>query len=106
MRGIVQAACILLSAAPALGAETVYGRWAVDPAACKEHGMVLSVAPTALQWPDTLCAVRRSYRVAETWYASAHCLDAASDIAVQLRMKGGRLHLDWAGTPVEFHRCP
>ena len=105
----VLAVCAVLVVGPALADGSFYGRWAVDPAACAVDGMVtgpLVVTALSLQWPDTVCTVRRSYRVRDAWHIGARCADAASDVAVTLQLAGERLRVDWGGATAEFRRCP
>ena len=107
MRGkLVLAACAALIAGPAPAAESFYGRWAVDPAACAAGGTVmapLQVTPLALQWPDTVCRVQRSYRVGDSWHIGARCPDVASDVAVTLQLQGERLRVVRRGLPLHRH---
>jgi hypothetical protein len=95
-------------AAPALAAGTFYGRWAVDPAACAQDAVTgpLVVSALSLQWPDTACRVRTSYRVGDAWHIGARCPDAASDVPVRLQLKADRLVVDWGGASAAFRRCP
>src|SRR4051794_12533169 len=100
-------AWLILVTTPALAADTFYGRFAANPAACAAHSSsMLAVSPRSLQWFDALCAVRRSYLVGGTWYASVHCKDAVTDVAVQLRTRGAQLMLGWSELPVVLSRCP
>ena len=108
MKRAVAAACALLVAAPALAQTSFYGRWARDQAACSADGIMAPFAVTALtlQWPDTVCAVRRSYRVGDSWHIGAHCPDTASDVPVTLQLERDRLRVLWGGATAEFRRCP
>jgi hypothetical protein len=108
MRRAVLVAGALFTAWPALADGSFYGRWARDQAACSADGVMAPLAITglALQWPDTVCAVRRSYRVGNSWHIGAHCPDAASDVPVTLQLDRDRLRVLWGGATAEFRRCP
>jgi|EndMetStandDraft_8_1072994.scaffolds.fasta_scaffold126003_2 hypothetical protein len=101
-------AAYAILATPALAAGTFYGRWALNPAACSQDAVTgpLVVSAQSLQWPDTACRVRTSYRVGDTWHIGARCPDAASDVPVGLQLKGDRLLVEWGGGRAEFRRCP
>jgi hypothetical protein len=101
------AVCAVL-AVPALAAGSFFGRWAFDLTACAQDIVTgpLVVTPMALQWPDTRCAVRTSYRVGDVWHISARCPDAASDVPVKLELKADRLLVEWGGARAAFRRCP
>ena len=111
MKTAVVGACIVLVSGPALAQGSFYGRWARDQAACSADGIMAPFAVTALtlQWPDTVCAVRRSYRVGDSWHIGAHCVGEgmASNVAIRLTMRGERLILQWPRSrPEELRRCP
>jgi hypothetical protein len=105
-RWVVFAACTVL-ATPALAAGTFYGRWAIDPAACTHNGITgpFVVSAQSLQWPDTACRIRTSYRVGDAWHIGARCPDAASDVPIRLQLRADRLVVDWSGRSTEFRRC-
>ena len=103
---VVLALCTTL-AGPALAADSFYGRWALAPSGCADDVTgTFVVTPLALQWPDTRCAVRTSYRVGAAWHIGARCPDAATDVPVKLQLKGDRLAMEWSGVGLEFRRCP
>jgi hypothetical protein len=108
MRKFVWAACAALIAGPVLAAGSFYGRWASDLTACANQAITgpLVVNPLSLQWPDTVCAVRTSYRVGDAWHIGARCRDAATDVPVKLLLKADRLVIDWSGAQAELRRCP
>ena len=109
LQELALAACVVTAATPALAADTVYGRWAADMATCTDENAVLSplvVTLSALQWPDTICTIRTSYRVGDAMHISARCEDAATDIAVKLQLRGARLVIDSYGALTELRRCP
>ena len=89
-RGVTRELVLVVCArwrTPALAAGTFYGRWALNRAACAQDAVTgpLVVSAQALQWPDTVCRVRTSYRVGDTWHIGARCPDAASDVPVGLQ---------------------
>ena len=108
MRKFVLAVGAMLIAGPALAAGSFYGRWASDLTACANEAITgpLVVSSLSLQWPDTVCTVRTSYRVGDAWHIGARCRDAASDVAVRLQLKADRLVIDWSGALAELRRCP
>ena len=89
--------------------EAIEGRWAADPHYCGGGTSLLIVYAAALRWGDAACAVKRSYRVKDTWHIGASCpVDGAiSDVPVRIELRGERLLLEWASAPPqELQRCP
>jgi hypothetical protein len=103
---------MLLAAAAVAAAGSFDGRWATDSKACEgESGEVaqLVVDDLTLRWREAACVIRRSYRVGDSWYVSAHCVadGASASVPITLSLRGERLALDWAGAPTqELRRCP
>jgi hypothetical protein len=94
---------------PAQADGSFYGRWVVDPFDCPaDRAAVPSIVVTApaLKWQDTVCNVRSSYLVRDSWHVSIRCTDAARDVPVALHLRGDRLAIDWGGATVQFRRCP
>ena len=93
---------------PLHAAETFYGRWAADPSNCGNDDVLASpliVAPRDLRWPDTVCAIRRSYLVGGVWHVAVRCADSYSDVPVNLRLRGEWLAINWDGAVVTLRRC-
>jgi hypothetical protein len=103
-----------LSAAPLRAADTVTGRWAVDPAWCWSFGATAAQSPlivtdTALRWSADACRIGRSYKTGNTVHIQAYCWGEGGEksIPVSLHPRGKRLSVTWdRGTRSDLQRCP
>jgi hypothetical protein len=102
----------MLVIAPAAAGEPFDGRWAADAQACTGESDAtarLVVTSLTLRWREAACVIRRSYRLGDAWNIGARCIadGASANVPIRLELRGGRLLLDWAGTPAEeLKRCP
>jgi hypothetical protein len=104
------ATTVTLASAVCIAQPSYYGRWVASLAHCDNESAVMGplvITPQSLQWPDTVCALRSSYRVGNLTHLALRCRDAATDLPAKLQMRGDRLVLDWGGLIVDnLHRCP
>jgi hypothetical protein len=98
---------ILIAISPAQAQSLFYGRWVVEPYPCPADDSVPSISITALQlqWPGSVCRVRSSYLVRDTWHIATRCADSARDVPVALRLAEQRLTMDWGGASLHLRRC-
>ena len=102
-----------LSATSIQAADTVTGRWAVDPSSCGGFGSTLAQSPLvvtdyAVRWFGDSCRIGRMYKTGETTHIQALCWGEAGErsIPVSLRPHGGRLAVTWdRGTRGDLQRC-
>jgi hypothetical protein len=105
-------AYVLAIPTPAGAGESFDGRWAAGAQVCTsetEAMPLLVVNSLSLHWREAACAIRTSYRVRDAWHIGARCWadGASANVPIKLELRGGRLVLDWAGTPPEeLKRCP
>lgn len=91
-----------LGVPPLHAAETINGRWAVDPSSCWRTGerpeqTPFVVTSYAVRWLGENCRVGRMYKTGETVHIQAFCWGAQGErsIPVSLRSHGGRLQFTW-----------
>lgn len=95
-------------------AETITGRWAVDPASCWGAGerpeqMPFVVTNYAVRWLGDSCRIARVYKTGETVHIQAFCWGAQGErsIPVSMTPHRGRLSVTWdRGAHGELGRCP
>ena len=95
-------------------AETITGRWAVDPASCWGAGERPEQSPFvvtnyAVRWLGERCRVGRMYKTGATVHIQAFCWGAqgARSIPVSMTPHNGRLSVTWdRGSRGELDRCP
>ena len=100
--------------APALAAESVTGRWAVDASSCSGAGSTPAQSPLvvtsyAVRWFGDSCRIGRMYKTGETIHIQALCWGESGErsIPVSLRPRGERLVVTWdRGARGELQRCP
>lgn len=91
-----------LNAISGHAAETVNGRWAVDPAVCWGGGSTPAqsafvVSSHAVRWLGDTCRVGRMYKTGETIHLQAFCWSADGErtIPVSMTPRAGRLAVIW-----------
>jgi hypothetical protein len=113
-RALLAALSLTLSAGSAAAAESHYGRWAIDPQACRTAGDTSETAPliftrNAINWFVAFCSVRKTYRAGNTVYLEARCSSEGktSDIPIVLELSKDTLAVTWGGQRVkDMQRCP
>jgi hypothetical protein len=105
---------LVLSAAPAFGAEPQVGRWAAELQHCGGGGDTMKTAPltvteSSLRWMAEYCTIGKMYKAERALYIEGRCSNSAGLMvrhAIKLAMKGERLAVTWNGEHTEMRRCP
>jgi hypothetical protein len=91
-----------MAATPILAAETITGRWAMDPASCSGFSfsvetMPLVVTDYAVRWHGDACRIARMYKTGEDVHIQALCWGDGGErsVPVSLRPHAGKLELRW-----------
>lgn len=111
LRGLL-AAALVMTAAPAVAASDITGRWGDDAtcgAAFFSADAPLSVTNYAVRWRGDSCRVGRMYKTGDTIHIQAWCWDMAGErsIPVSLRPHGGKLSVVWdRAHRADLRRCP
>lgn len=102
LRGVAVAVAFAAVGQGAFAAETVTGRWAVDPDACSGFSfsvdrMPLVVTDYAVRWRGDSCRIARMYKTGRDVHIQALCwgADGERSVPVSLRPQGQRLQLRW-----------
>jgi hypothetical protein len=104
---------VAIATMPSRSAESVTGRWALDPAACSGFGFSperspLVVTDYAVRWRADSCRIERMYKTGDTVHIQAQCwgADGERSIPVSLRPHAGKLQLRWDRVKAgELRRC-
>lgn len=88
-------------ATPIHAADTVTGRWALDPAACEAYffseNAPLVVTDSSVRWKADSCRIGRMYKTGDTVHIQAQCWGEGGErsVPVSLRPHAGRLEVRW-----------
>ncbi len=118
MRALGEAAiCALtlwLCGSVALAADPLFtGRWSIDPAGCRGFGQTaqttaLVVGNNSVEWFQSSCTIKKSYRIANGLYLEANCFGQGRSrvMPIGLQLNGSRLRVTWDQTVAgEMQRC-
>jgi hypothetical protein len=98
----------------ALATDPVFmGRWAIDPAGCSGFGQTaptaaLVVGNNSVEWFQSSCTIKKSYRIANGLYLEANCFGQGRSrvMPIGLQLNGGKLRVTWDQTAVgDMQRC-
>jgi hypothetical protein len=98
----------------ALATDPVFmGRWSLDPNGCTGFGQTaqttaLVVADRSVEWFQSSCTIKKSYRIANGLYLEANCFGQGRSrtMPISLQLKGSKLNVTWDQTAVgEMQRC-
>lgn len=102
VRGALVLGLLAGAGAGAHAADSVTGRWALDPSACS--GLSFSDAQTPLvvtdysvRWRGDACRIARMYKAGDTVHIQADCWGVTGErsVPVSLRPHAGKLQLRW-----------
>jgi hypothetical protein len=110
----VALAALVVATPTSYAAETIYGRWAADRAACGIFGTSLEQSPltvseSSLRWHDDACRIARMYKTGDTVHMQAMCWGFAGErsVPVSLRPHNGKLTVTWdRARRADLRRCP
>ena len=113
VRGLALALVLAAHVTASEAADSVTGRWAVDPSFCTRLNGPLTEQPLvvtekALRWSSDACRIERTYKTGDTVHIQAKCWGEGGEksIPVSLRPHGGRLAVTWdRGARGTLRRC-
>jgi hypothetical protein len=103
-----------LVSADALATDPLFmGRWSIDPSGCRGFGQTAQTTPLVItdrtvDWYQSSCSIKKSYRIGEGLYLQAHCFSRGSSrvMPIGLQLKGKKLHVTWDQTVAgDMQRC-
>ena len=99
----------------ALATDPIFlGRWSINPAGCKGFGQTAETTPlvvtdTSVEWFQSSCTIKKSYRIGEGLYLQAQCFERGHGRASCRSVcssKGSKLNVTWDQTVAgEMQRC-
>ncbi len=107
-------AALLTAATGAAANDPVYGRWAIDPAGCREDGDTSETAPlvvtrTTLKWFVAVCTVGKSYKIGRALHLQLRCTNEGERVTLPVKLDlvaPDRLAVTWDGERVkDMQRC-
>ncbi len=89
------------------------GRWSIDPAGCSGFGQTAQTTPLivsdrSVEWFQSSCRIKKSYRIADGLYLQADCFGQGRSrvMPIGLQLKGSKLKVTWDQTVAgEMQRC-
>lgn len=105
---------LVLASAEALATDPLFmGRWSIDPAGCNGFGQTAQTTPLVItdrtvDWYQTSCSIKKSYRIGEGLYLQAQCFNRGTSrvMPIGLQLKGKKLHVTWDQTVAgDMQRC-
>lgn len=89
------------------------GRWSIDPAGCSGFGQTaqttaLVVGGRSVEWFQSSCTIKKSYRIANGLYLEANCFGQGRSrvMPIGLQLNGSKLRVTWDQTVAgEMQRC-
>ena len=114
VRGLALALVLAAQVMASEAAESVTGRWALDPSFCTRlfgplTEQPLIVTDNNIRWSSDACRIERTYKTGDTVHIQAKCWGEGGEksIPVSLRAHGGRLAVTWdRGARGDLRRCP
>jgi hypothetical protein len=103
-----------LCSSAALATDPIFlGRWSIDPAGCTGSGQTaqttaLVVGDRSVEWFQSSCTIKKSYRIANGLYLEANCFGQGRSrvMPIGLQLKGSKLNVTWDQTVAgEMQRC-
>lgn len=98
----------------ALATDPVFiGRWSIDPTGCDGFGQTaqttaLVVGDRSVEWFQSSCTIKKSYRIANGLYLEANCFGQGRSrvMPIGLQLNGSKLRVTWDQTVAgEMQRC-
>lgn len=90
------------------------GRWSIDPTGCKGAGPTAQTTPLvvtdrSVDWYQSSCTIKKSYRIGDGLYLQAQCTSEGKSrvMPIGMQLKGRKLHVTWDQTaaPGDMQRC-
>jgi len=114
VRGLGLALVLTTQVTVSGAAESVTGRWALDPSFCTHWfgpaaEQPLIVTDTSIRWSSDACRIERTYKTGDTVHLQAMCWgdNGEKSVPVSLRPQGGKLLVTWdRGARGALRRCP
>lgn len=89
------------------------GRWSVDPSGCRARGPTAQTTPLvvtdrSVDWFQSTCSIRKSYRIGNGLYLEALCFSGGSSrkMPIGLQLNGSKLRVTWDQSVAgDMERC-